>query len=163
MDTVDIADTADTVDTVDTADPTSTDLSPTLSSLFFLQSQEFSVYDHSLAHRYPPPHPGQLPPAIDRAASIVGFTSTNFFHFVMAAMPRLVALLPLLRKAASTAKPVRLIVPEQQNRGFVDAVRGAALYAYCSVSQLTSIHERYTYDIIHRIVKCMTLFTVYIN
>jgi hypothetical protein len=67
-------------------------------------------------------------------------------------MPRLVALLPLLRKAASTAKTVRLIVPEQQHRGFVDAVRGAALYAYYSVSQLTSIARSHT-----------TLFTVYIN
>ena len=112
----------------------------------------FSPYDHSLAHRYNPPSPGSpsvRPPRLEHAATIVGFSATNFYHFVLGALPRLVMLLPTLKRgaplkggdrtasgggggegeAADRRKPVRLIVPataaaagaKKQSGAFVDA------------------------------------------
>ena len=69
------------------------------------------IYDHSLKRRFPPPGPSQYRTARrhikGRAASLVGFSPTNYYHWLMGALPRLVVLFPTLKESSDT----KLIVP----------------------------------------------------
>ena len=58
----------------------------------------FNIYDHSLERTYPPPNPNQPPKRIKQAFTLVGFSTSVYYHWMMNAVPRLVAGLPLLEQ-----------------------------------------------------------------
>ena len=61
----------------------------------------FSIYDHSLERRFPPPGPSEYNKPRQhvkgQAVSLVGFSPTNYYHWLMGALPRLVVLFPTLK------------------------------------------------------------------
>jgi hypothetical protein len=71
----------------------------------------FGIYDHSLERRFPPPGPSEYNTprrrVQGRAISLVGFSPTNYYHWLMGALPRLVVLFPTLQASPD----MKIIVP----------------------------------------------------
>ena len=71
-------------------------------------NESFNIYDHSLERKYAPPNPTQKHQIVEEAVTLVGFSTTVYYHWMMNALPRLVALLPLLKEKVN----MKLIVPQ---------------------------------------------------
>ena len=72
------------------------------------------VYDQSLSRRYQPPSPGSIKrgrTVIRKAATIVDFATTNFYHFLLVALPKLLAL-----KDFIASEQLKIIVPMDKSR-----------------------------------------------
>lgn len=74
------------------------------------------LYDHSKSGAHNPGNAPQVVRLRGAAASLLGFSSSAFYHFVMEALPRLALLLPTLRRFPATA----LVVPRHRPGGFID-------------------------------------------
>ena len=74
------------------------------------------LYDHSKSGAH---NPGSVSGRVrvrGAAASLLGFSASAFYHFVMEVLPRLALLLPTLRRFPSVA----IVVPRHRAGGFID-------------------------------------------
>jgi len=68
----------------------------------------FNIYDHSLERKFPPPNPTKSLTTLKEAVTLVGFSTKVYYHWIMNAVPRLVALLPTLERLPKS----KIIVPK---------------------------------------------------
>jgi capsular polysaccharide biosynthesis protein len=79
----------------------------------------FNIYDHSLHRTYPPPDPNVNNHQVieGSALTLVSFSATVYYHWVMNVLPRLIAMVPTLK----TSPDMSIIVPQiyEQHNHFV--------------------------------------------
>jgi hypothetical protein len=78
-------------------------------------NSSFNIYDHSLERKFSPPNPTRSLMVLEVAVTLVGFSTTVYYHWIMNAIPRLVLLLPTLERLPKS----KLIVPKVSSQHFI--------------------------------------------
>jgi len=69
--------------------------------------RQFLLYDH-FHGRYPRPDPSSVPKRLASAASVVSYAASNYYHFLMETIPRIL----MLRATLEDTPEMKLIVPK---------------------------------------------------